>query len=80
MKKLRILILITALVMLLCGCDAVVDPQSSVLGAYVDSENNQQDSEEAVKTEMSVLYYKDMDTNPVTTTCYANSELLKLIY
>lgn len=80
MKKFRLLILITALVMAICSCDAVVDPQSSVLGAYVDNENEQQDGESAAKTEMSVLYYKDMDTNPVTTTCYANSELLKLIY
>ena len=63
MKKLRLLILITSLVMVMCSCDAVVDPQSAVLGAYVDNENKQQDSESAAKTEMSVLYYKDMDTN-----------------
>lgn len=50
MKKLRLLILITSLVMVMCSCDAVVDPQSSVLGAYVDNENKQQDSESAAKT------------------------------
>lgn len=68
------------MVFALFGCDAVVDPQTSILGAYVGSEDGQAQTPKPQKTEMSALYYKDMDTNPVTTACYANSELLKLVY
>ena len=80
MKKLTALILILVTVLSITGCDAFVDPQSSVLGAYVGNGDERESQSSQSKTEMSALFYKDMDTNPVTTTCYANSELLKLVY
>lgn len=80
MKKLTALILILVTVLSITGCDAFVDPQSSVLGAYVGNGDEREAQSSQSKTEMSALFYKDMDTNPVTTTCYANSELLKLVY
>lgn len=78
MKRIIVIVLIISLMFALVGCEAVIDPQTSVLGAYVQDEQQQQETIQ--KTEMSALYYKDMDTNPVTTTCYANSEILKLVY
>ena len=80
MKKYLHFILIISLVLSLCGCDAVFDTQMSILGAYGTADQEQEQEQIAEKTSMSVLYYEDMDTNPVTTACYANSELLKLVY
>lgn len=74
MKK-RVLTLLLILSLLLCGCEAMVE--ESVLGAYDDDK----DSEQAVKmTDISMLYYPDMDTDPLTTDCFANHELSKLVY
>lgn len=80
MKKTTAFILIISLLLCLPGCEAVIDPQSSVLGAYGQNEQETETETDVKKTEMSALYYEDMDTNPVTTDCYANSELLKLVY
>ena len=63
--------------LLLCSCDAM--PEEQVLGAYSDSET-EQTADEHVMTDITLLYYPDMDINPVTTTCLANNQLLKLVY
>lgn len=76
MKK-RLLILMLIISIMLCACDAVSDDQ--VLGAYSDAETNEQ-TDGHVMTDITLLYYPDMDVNPVTTTCLANNQLLKLVY
>lgn len=80
MKRLFTLITAAALLICVCGCDTGYTPDT-VLGAYGDAaDKNTQSEPTVVKTDISALFYKDMDTNPVTSTCYANHELLKLVY
>lgn len=78
MKRfLTVLILILAL--LLSGCEAET-VKDDVLGAYKqDSQNGQQDQNFS-SADVTLLFYPDMDTNPVTTNCLANSQILKLVY
>ncbi len=76
MKK-RLLILSLICCLFLCGCEADI-VSDDILGAYVDTEN--EDDDKVKMTDIKLLYYPDMDTNPITTTCYANHELLKLVY
>lgn len=75
MKK--VLLILICACMLLSSCDA--EPmQENVIGAYADKE---QESEEYVSlSSITMLYYPDMDTNPATTNCLANHELLKYVY
>lgn len=74
----RLILLITAIMILLTGCEAVIE-SDDILGAYGNTDEEQ--TEDAVKMEdLTLLYYPDMDVNPVTTAVYANHELLKLVY
>lgn len=58
----------------LCGCN--IEPEDTVLGAYGTEEQKQQ-----IKLdEVTLLYYPDLDTNPITTTCLANNQVSKLVY
>lgn len=75
MKK-RLFIILIIICLTLCGCEADVQTDS-VLGAYVDKEEVKDD---VPMTDITLLYYPDMDTNPITTDCFANHELLKLVY
>ena len=76
----RLLILFTAAVLLLgmAGCAQLTDsdPQS-LLGAYKENEER-----EVIPARhyISLVFYDDMDTNPLTTTNSENHELLKLVY
>ncbi len=77
MKKLIILLICIAL--MLCGCDTQLGSQS-VLGAY-GSSGESESSEKSIKlTDLTMLYYGDMDDNPATTSALANHELLKFVY
>ena len=58
----------------LCGCN--IEPEDTVLGAYGTEEQKQQIKLE----EVTLLYYPDLDTNPITTTCLANNQVSKLVY
>lgn len=73
----RIIVLLLIICLTLSGCEAVIQ-NDSVLGAY--SDNDEEQTEEMPMTDITMLYYPDMDTNPLTTDCYANHELLKWVY
>ena len=76
MKKITAIVLI--LLLTLCGCDASqITDKENVLGAYADKE---EDEKYNSLTSITMLYYPDMDTNPATTSCLANHELLKYVY
>lgn len=75
MKKSIILLLIIA-ILSLSGCEATIEKEN-VIGAYSEPDSEQQS---AGMTDITVLFYADMDTNPVTTDVYSNHELLKLVY
>jgi len=74
----RVIILLICISLLLCGCDTQLG-SDSVLGAY--GNKPQQQEQATVKlSDITMLYYSDMDENPVTTNCLANHELLKFVY
>lgn len=74
----RFFALVAALSLLLCGCEGVPEQPDS-LGAYSGA-----GEKETVKIppreEISMVFYEDMDTNPLTTPNSENHELLKLVY
>ncbi len=76
MKK--VIVLLICISLLLCGCDAQLG-SNSVLGAY-GNQTQTEDKAEPTLTDITMLYYSDMDTNPATTNCLANHELLKFVY
>lgn len=78
MKKILSLLLIFAL--LLTGCTWAGDPEpgSSQLGAYSDHSAAPDTAPE--REHISLIFYADMDTNPLTATNSENHELLKLVY
>jgi ABC-type transport system substrate-binding protein len=62
-----------------CGESDQILPGSSGLGAY--SDHTKPTQETALKRNyISMIYYADMDENPLTTTVPENHELLKLVY
>lgn len=74
----RLILLITAIMIMLTGCEAVIE-SDNVLGAYGNTDDEQ--TEDTAKMEdLTLLYYPDMDVNPITSEVYANHELLKLVY
>ena len=73
----RVIAVILTVALLLCGCEPVTDNGSELLGAYSGEET---EAETAAKTSVTMLFYPDMDVDPVTTDVYANHELLKLVY
>lgn len=77
MKK-RSVILFLIIAICISGCELA--PNDSVLGAYGGSGEQQTESVDNSKADVTLLYYPDMDTNPITTTCLANHQVLKLIY
>ena len=76
----RIFALILILIMLLsCGCAVEELPEGSQLGAYSGEEEKDTISLPA-RESITMIYYPDMDTHPLTTTNSENHELLKLVY
>ncbi len=76
MKK--VIVLLICIALLLCGCDTQLG-SDSVLGAY-GNQTQTEEKPEPTLTDITMLYYSDMDTNPATTNCLANHELLKFVY
>ncbi len=80
MRRFLILFLAMALLATTAGCSMASDPEpgSSQLGAYSDHGTV---TETAPKREhISLVFYEDMDCNPLTATNSENHELLKLVY
>ncbi|MBQ8893649.1 MAG: ABC transporter substrate-binding protein [Clostridia bacterium] len=77
----RFLLLLMAAVLLLSGCEAgeSVEQTESPLGAYG---NTGQEEKTVIPARhyISLIFYEDMDINPLTTTNSENHELLKLVY
>ncbi len=74
----RVTILLVCISLLLCGCDTRLGTEN-ILGAYGNS--SQTTHEQSLPlSDITMLYYSDMDANPVTTNCLANHELLKFVY
>lgn len=80
MKRAMIWGLLLALIFTLCGCSGSVDlePGSSQLGAY--SDRGGQVETIPARDAISMIFYEDMDTHPLTATNRENHELLKLVY
>ena len=76
MKK--VIILLICISLLLCGCDTQLTTDN-VLGAY-GGQTQTEEEKDLKLTDITMLYYSDMDTNPATTNCLANHELLKFVY
>ncbi|MBQ8605117.1 MAG: ABC transporter substrate-binding protein [Clostridia bacterium] len=76
MKK-RLVILFLIISLCLAGCEAHVG-EKDVLGAYGGTDEQKTESFE--NSDVTLLFYPDMDVNPVTTTCVANSRLLLMVY
>lgn len=77
MKK--ILPILLCILLLLCSCEATIDIEGeNIIGAYAQKEEKEEKQDSL--NELTMLYYPDMDINPITTTCLANHELLKFIY
>ncbi len=78
MKKIGVFLM--ALALLLSGCSSGgYTPENNQLGAFVE---NQKEEAEVLppRKNMAMIYYEDMDQNPLTTTNRENHELLKLVY
>ncbi len=78
MKRLSLIFM--ALVLLLSGCSGIADlPQSSQLGAFVGAQKQEAETLPP-RDSISMIFYEDMDQNPLTATNNENHELLKLVY
>ncbi len=77
MKK-RFILLILIICLTLCSCEAEIFT-NDILGAYSDTDS-EPENQKTVMEDITLLYYPDMDTHPLTTNVYANHELLKLVY
>ncbi len=76
----RLCLILLALTLLLSGCgDGVYSPEDNRLGAFADA---QKEEAEVLppRQSMAMIYYEDMDQNPLTATNRENHELLKLVY
>ncbi len=79
-KRLLLLLMIGALALGIFACgEPEPDPGSSPLGAYSDHTPKTEEAAPA-RNYISLIYYEDMDGNPLTTTNRENHELLKLVY
>lgn len=77
----RIILILTAMMLLLSGCSgSVVEEPESQLGAYGGSGNETEQQVIPARHYISMIFYEDMDINPLTTTNSENHELLKLVY
>ena len=79
MKRLIAIILIVVLGIMCCSCAMEDLPEESQLGAYSGEEEQTVEILPA-RESISMIYYEDMDQNPLTTTNSENHELLKLVY
>ena len=78
MKRILLAWMAGVLTLSLFGCAELTDPDpQSQLGAYKEEEERQVIP---ARHYMSLIFYEDMDTNPLTTTNSENHELLKLVY
>lgn len=80
MKRIIWLLTVVAVALCMAGCVAETEqPQQSQLGAY--SNTGQQERQVIpARHYISLIFYEDMDINPLTTTNSENHELLKLVY
>lgn len=78
LKRKSLIVIIMVLALFLSGCDEVYEQQGD-LGVLGD-DNSQQQPERGVLDELALVYYEDMDQNPITTQNSYNHELLKLVY
>ena len=81
MKRLLLMLMAVVCLLTFCGCSALSDFESdpqSLLGAYKGEEEKGQVL--PARSYISMIYYEDMDTNPLTTANRENHELLKLVY
>ncbi len=78
MKRLMVWVVLLAMVFCTVGCAQLTDPDpQSLLGAYKEDEERQVIP---ARHYISLVFYEDMDTNPLTTNNSENHELLKLVY
>lgn len=76
----RLILLLIAAMLLLSGCSGgTVEQPESQLGAYGNTGEAEQQVVPA-RHYISMIFYEDMDINPLTTTNSENHELLKLVY
>ena len=76
----RIILWLIAALLLLSGCEGVeVDQPKDQLGAYSNTGEEEMQTVPA-RHYISMIFYEDMDINPLTTTNSENHELLKLVY
>ena len=77
----RLIVWILAAMLLLSGCSSVEpEPQEgSPLGAYGNTDEAETTLLPA-RSYISLVFYEDMDINPLTTAVNENHELLKLVY
>ena len=80
MKRVIAILALFAVVLAAGSCESSPDlePGSSPLGAYSDRGQGQDTS--PARDSFSMIFYEDMDTNPLTATNSENHELLKLVY
>lgn len=74
--------LIATLTLALCGCggpDVGLSPSDNPIGAY-SGVGERETVTVPPRDEISMVFYEDMDSNPLTTTNSENHELLKLVY
>lgn len=80
MKRFILWLTVAATVLCMAGCSGETEQQEqSQLGAY---SNTGQEERQVVPARhyISLIFYEDMDINPLTTTNSENHELLKLVY
>ena len=80
MKKILSILMIFPLLLSLAGCSETFDPETgrSLLGAY--SDRGEKEENTPARDSFSVVFYEDMDCNPLTAANSENHELLKLVY
>ena len=77
-KKRSLILLILVFALLLTGCDEVYEPTDKI--GVLGTEREQDKVSRGVLDELELVYYEDMDQNPITTQNSYNHELLKLVY
>ncbi len=84
MKRVWSVLIALMLVLGMSGCDSSTiygtDGTDNQLGAYSNTNGAEEKEMRPARESISMVFYEDMDMNPLTTTNSENHELLKLIY